>query len=284
MSKKLLLALLCCGCALLASCEKEKETTTGEETNRDTPTTGQAEPPKTKVEFEWALIPEGTFMMGSPESDEDAYDVEKPQHSVRMSSFWMSKTEVTFDQYDAFCKATSRQLANDGEFGRGKHPVINVTWDDAQAFCKWAGVELPTEAQWEYACRAKGTTRYSFGDVIETTQANIGESSWEEDGEEVSEQPRIVGQYEPNAFGLYDMHGNVAEMCLDAIDESFYQTCLSKGTVENPISKGAAGEYVARGGCYMLPAEEARSAHRLRSQKADALDIIGFRVVVPIKK
>lgn len=90
--------------------------------------------------------------MGSP--DGVGFATEQPKHGVTLSAFRMAATEVTFAQYDAFCKATDRTKPSDAGWGRGQHPVMNVSWEEAKEFCDWAGVQLPTEAQWEYACRA----------------------------------------------------------------------------------------------------------------------------------
>ena len=105
---------------------------------------------KNKVEIEWVSIPAGTFTMGSTSPTNDHHEFkESPHHSVSLSEFKMSKYEVTFDQYDAFCAATGRQKPDDNGWGRGNRPVINVDWNDATAFAEWMGCWLPTEAEWE---------------------------------------------------------------------------------------------------------------------------------------
>ena len=154
--------------------------------------------------FEWIDIPAGSFIMGRNDGDEN----ERPAHKVTLTKgFKMSKYLVTYDIYDKFCNATGREKPSDAGWGRGKRPVIRITWEDAQAFCDWAEVRLPTEAEWEYACRAGTTTKYSFGDKPDDAYIwHLYNADW---------KTQHVGQKLPNPWGLYDMHGNVWEWCSD---------------------------------------------------------------------
>lgn len=191
-------------------------------------------------------IPGGSFMMGC-EGGKDCADDEKPPHQVTLSSFKMSATEITFDQYDA-CVAFGgcAQLPEDEGWGRGDRPVINVSWEDAQQYIQWLNQEtgknyqLPTEAQWEYAARAGSSTKYSWGDEVGRNRANCDGcgSQWD------NKQTAPVGSFAANAFGLYDMHGNVWEWCQDWYDSDYYQNSPATDPQGPP-----SGEYrVYRGG------------------------------------
>jgi len=159
---------------------------------------------------ELVQIPGGTFQMGSNE-----YDNEKPVHTVTVKSFAMGKYEVTFEEYDKFCEATGQSKPDDEGWGRGRRPVINVSWNDAKAYVKWLSEQtgkdyrLPTEAEWEYACRAGSVGKYSFGDDVSQLR-NYG---WYRGNSKGETHP--VGEKQANKFGLYDMHGNVTEWIED---------------------------------------------------------------------
>jgi serine/threonine protein kinase len=217
--------------------------------------------------IEWASIPAGTFTMGSP-SNEPTRENDETQHEVTLSAFKMSKYEVTFEQYDAFCEATKREKPDDNGWGRGKRPVINVSWDDAAAFASWMGCRLPTEAEWEYACRAGTTTPYNTGDKLSETQANYDGS-----------KTMIVGTYTPNAWGLYDMHGNVEEWCSDWYD---WYGDYKAGVQVNPKGPSIGKTYrIIRGGSFTSEAYKCRSALRLCCQQSEHFYSWGFRLVSP---
>jgi formylglycine-generating enzyme required for sulfatase activity len=166
--------------------------------------------------MEFVLMPAGTFTMGSPASDPNAYDDEKPAHQVTISKpFYMGKYEVTQAQW----KAVMGSENNPSYFKGDSLPVDHVSWRDVQEFIQKlnrreeqaSGVfcRLPTEAEWEYAARAGTTTLYSFGDDA----AELDDYAWYAGNADHTSYP--VGQKKPNAWGLYDMHGNVSEWCQD---------------------------------------------------------------------
>jgi formylglycine-generating enzyme required for sulfatase activity len=227
-----------------------------------------------KPEIEMASIPAGTFTMGSPVSEVNR-ESDETQFQVTLSAFKMSKYEITFAQYDAFCEATSREKPNDNDWGRGNHPVINVSWYDATAFAEWMGCRLPTEAEWEYACRAETTTPFSTGSNLTSSQANYDSNNQYNTNAkgEYREITLPVGSFAPNAWGLYDMHGNVWEWCSDWYSE--YP--LSNQT--NPKGPLSGSYRMYRGGSWSYDAFYCRSAYR-NYIAPDLRDYgIGFRLV-----
>ncbi len=227
--------------------------------------------------IDFVYIPAGTFLMGSPISEVDRYDDEQ-QHQVTLSAFKMSKNEITFEQYDAFCDATGRNKPSDNGWGRGNRPVINVSWDDAKVFADWMGCRLPTEAEWEYACRSGTTSPFNTGNNLTTNQANYNGSYYRYNGNPLGiyfQKTQPVGSYPSNAWGLYDMHGNVREWCGDRYD--IY------GAVSQTIPTGSSigSNRVLRGGSWYSFAQDCRSSYRLhRYPKVSYFDL-GFRLVAP---
>jgi formylglycine-generating enzyme len=228
-----------------------------------------------KPSIDWVDIPAGTFIMGSPQSEVDR-NKDEIQHQVTLSAFKMSKYEVTFEQYDAFCDATGRPKPNDKDWGRDKRPVIYVSWDDATAFADWMGCRLPTEAEWEYAARAGTTTSYNTGKELTAAQANHnGNYPYNKSGtKEYQQKTMPVGSYAPNAFGLYDMHGNVGEWCSDWYGDYF------ASAQTNPIGPVTSADYrVSRGGGWLNNVLLCRSAYRNSFDQDSSYDYLGFRIV-----
>jgi formylglycine-generating enzyme required for sulfatase activity len=175
---------------------------------------------------EMVLIPAGSFMMGNPSGEGEGN--EHPQHKVSVDSFYMGKYEVTFEQYDIFCQQTGRSTPSNSGWGRGNRPVINVSWNDAVAFCDWLSkmtgkkYRLPTEAEWEYACRAGTNSKYSFGN----STGDLGLYGWYDGNSGGKTHP--VGSLRPNPWGLHDMHGNVFEWCSDWYGSNYYSSSPSR--------------------------------------------------------
>jgi formylglycine-generating enzyme required for sulfatase activity len=231
------------------------------------------------VKLELVLIPAGEFLMGSPDSDNDATHFEKPQHRVRITKpFYLGKCPVTQEQWDAVMGS------NTSSFKGPKNPVETVSSDDCQQFLgklnakSAAGggkFQLPTEAQWEYACRAGSKTKYCFGDDT----SKLGEYAWYEANSGGKTHP--VGEKKPNAWGLYDMHGNVWEWCQDWNDDGDYAQSPS----DDPAGPATGRFHVARGGGWGVPAWFCRSANQLLAEHGYREDALGLRVsLVPADK
>ena len=217
------------------------------------------------VSIEMVLIPAGKFVMGSPGSEVGRMENET-QHEVTFTkTFYIGKYEVTQEQWDAV-------MGNKPSEEKGKNlPVTSVSWKDCQEFIKKlnaktdGGYRLPTEAEWEYACRAGTTTAYSFGDEITPKDANYVSSS--------TGKPVAVGSYQPNAFGLYDMHGNVTEWCEDWYGD------YPAGAVMDPKGSATGENRVRRGGSFYNGAVYARSSLRNTGLPTKRDNYYGFRLV-----
>jgi len=209
-----------------------------------------------KPDIEFVTIPGGKFMMGSPVT-EQGRNKDETQHKVTLSAFKMSKYCITFEQYDAFCEATGR--TKPWGFKRGNMPVSQITWYDAQAFAEWMGCRLPTEAEWEYAARANTTTPFNTGDSLTSDQAYFGvEESNATSKNDIKRMEALpVGSFPPNAFGLYEVHGNIGEWCNDWYGEYNLKKKLNPKGPENGQQK------VLRGGGFWVSAEKCRSACRV---------------------
>ena len=229
----------------------------------------------TSILPEMVVIPGGSFRMGCV-SGLDCQDDEKPVHEVRVASFALSKYEVTFEEYDRFTDATGRQRADDKGWGRGRRPVIYVSWKDAVAYGEWLSSQtgkryrLPSEAEWEYAARAGSTTKYSWGNEIGHNRANCGGcgSQWDD------EKTAPVGSFNPNAWGLHDMHGNLWEWVQDCWNKR-YQGAPADGSA---WETGDCGRRVLRGGSWNLFPEYLCGAFRYRNTSGSRDYFNGFRV------
>lgn len=281
--------------------------------------------PGTGVSFALRPIPAGTFTIGSPDDEAGRKAAEGPQRRVAIAAFWMGACEVTWQEYELWQLDLDRQrrkvLAKEPQerdgaadaitrptkpyadmtFGMGQdgYPAICMTQLAAKVYCQWLSAKtgryyrLPTEAEWEYACRAGTTTRYHFGDDAEV----LGDYAWYADNSD--EKYHKVGTKKPNPWGLFDMHGNVSEWCLDAFYGDSYAKHWPVGDlVKDPyVVPKTLFPRVARGGSWDDDADELRAARRIASDEdwkmqdpqipqsvwyhTDAL-FLGFRVVRPL--
>jgi formylglycine-generating enzyme len=221
---------------------------------------------KAKDGSEMVLIPAGEFWMGSPQAK--GRGDEHPQRQVFVQTFYMDKTLVTFDQFDRFCDETKTLKPDDSDWGRGDRPVIGVSWDDAVNYCKWADKRLPTEAEWERACRGGAHTEFFFGN----DGLRLGDYAWYDDNSKRTTHP--VAKKDPNPFGLYDMLGNVWEWCADWYDVSYY----AKGPSTNPPGPETGTTKVLRGGAWRYNAFSNRCACRSHSEPGSRIgNCFGFR-------
>ena len=251
------------------------------------------------TELEMVYIPGGTFMMGSFENEEQRFDNEGPQHNVTVSPFFMGKYPVTQGQWRAIASQTNLKVKLDlnpepSEFtesyqdiDRWQRPVEQVRWNEAVEFCerlsKLTGKDyrLPSESEWEYACRAGTTTPFYFGETITPELANFnGEYTYGKSSKgEYRKETTPVGQFPPNAFGLYDMHGNVFEWCQDVLYEN-YNEAPTDGSAWEIEGDSDSNRRVIRAGSWYFGPRGCRSAFRyiFISVETDSYDI-GFRLV-----
>ncbi|OBQ42484.1 MAG: hypothetical protein AN484_17445 [Aphanizomenon flos-aquae WA102] len=228
------------------------------------------------VKLEMVEIPAGTFYMGSPENEEGRHDNESPQHQVTVPSFFIGKYPLTQAQYQAIMGN------NPARFKGNNRPVECVSWDDGVAFCEklsqktGKNYKLPSEAQWEYACRAGTTTPFYFGESITPDLVNcVGNYPYAAAPKgQYRKQTTDVGTFPPNAFGLYDMHGNVWEWCEDDWQKNYINVPVNGSAL---ISR--SNIKLVRGGSWFDIPDLCRSAYRLNPNLDNYFDTIGFRVV-----
>ena len=221
-------------------------------------------------------IPGDTFMMGSPETEKERDEDESPMHEVRVKGFYMGKYPVTNEEYGRFLEENSDipepEYWADRPFNQPKQPVVGVSWEDATAYAGWAGLELPSEAQWEYACRAKTHTRFYTGDLEE----DLDRAGWY--GKNSGDRLHPVGEKIPNGFGLYDMHGNVDEWMQDHWHGN-YEGAPDDGGAWVNNEKGSDREI--RGGSWGNSARRCRAAYRGGDEPGARNRNLGFRLVLP---
>jgi len=273
------------------------------------------------ISFEMAGVPGGTFVMGSPEDEAGAKEDERPQHKVRVAPFYLCTTETTIELFEAYYEETMSAKKDDtaaeqnrddvdaitgptpvyGNVTMGygkKHPAIGMTWHNATTFCEWLSrktgrkYRLPTEAEWEYACRA-GTTNV-FGCINDSKR--LADFAWYKTNSD--DEPHEVGKKKPNDWGLYDMSGNVREWVNDFYSPEAYRDAAKKSPTVNPRGPAAGKVHMARGGDYRSSIEELRCAARAFEEEwwrsgdpqipkskwwLPEMDHIGFRIARSIE-
>jgi len=251
---------------------------------------------KDGLKYVW--VPPGTFMMGCSPDDHECYEFEKPPHEVAITNgFWMGQTEVTVGAYQRFTAAMGRQMPPEPSFrgralnpgwGDAAMPIVDVTWDDARAYCEWAGGRLPTDAEWEYAARG-GTTTAQYDDLNEIAWyannsgrryldslgpwARKGQAAYEQRLSENGNSMHEVGQKRPNPLGFYDLLGNVEEWVYDWWDPNFYQYSPPR----DPGGATSGTERDLRGGSWIGRPRDIRVSLRSRRDPGDRDFDVGFR-------
>lgn len=238
--------------------------------------------------MEFVTIPAGSFEMGSPSSESGRHGDEE-RHSVYVSSFEIMTTEVTQGMWEEVMGTTIDEMRSRSEFDYGLtgsgsgsgYPMYYVSWNDCQDFIAKLNdldpdhtYRLPSEAEWEYACRAGTTTRFYWGDSH--SESTVGRYCWYEENSGGNTHP--VGTKPPNAWGLYDMLGNVWEWCQD-VYTSDYDDCPTNGSVY----RGSGSNRVLRGGSWLFNARYCRSAYRFFNSPVDSFSDLGFRVARSVR-
>ena len=224
-------------------------------------------------EYRLVKIPAGRFAMGSPTSEIGRYDDEGPAHDVEVAEFYLGVYPVTNEEYARYLKENPQvsepEYWADRRYNQPQQPVVGVSWDDARRYAAWAGLRLPTEAEWEYACRAGTSTSYYSGDQ----EADLEKVGWY--NKNSGEKLHAVGEKDPNGFGLYDMHGNVREWVEDDWHDN-YEDAPVDGSAWTDIPRG--DHRVVRGGGWFSDARLCRSACRVSCSSGIRIDYIGFRL------
>ena len=225
------------------------------------------------VKWEGVLVPAGTYVMGSPKGEAKTAEesAREAQHKVTLTQpFYIGRFETTQAQYEKVAKSNPSIVKG------SDLPVMNVSWQDAQDFCKKLTVQsghtaqLPTEAQWEYACRAGTTTAYNTGDTI----ADLDKAAWH--GGNAEKKPHPVGQKAANAWGIYDMHGNAREF----VQDLYADAPLVDATDPTGPKEGDPKNHVVRGAAYTANAAVARNCRSASRRPTEALQLTGFRFAV----
>jgi formylglycine-generating enzyme required for sulfatase activity len=224
--------------------------------------------------IQWVDIPAGEFSMG--DNFNDGWIDEQPVHAVYLDAYKISRYEVTFAQYDRFCDETGRNKPDDFGWGRENRPVIDVSWEDAGAFCVWLtgktgkNIRLPSEAQWEKAARGTDRRKYPWGNDEPTCIKDLTNFN------SCKGRTMPVGSFvaDVSPYGVYDMAGNVFEWCADWYDASYY----SSSPAANPVGPVAGTQRIHRGGSWNSELEHVRCCDRDSTSPADSSRRLGFRI------
>jgi len=223
--------------------------------------------------YELVRVPGGVFMMGSPPSEEGRYEWEDPVHEVRVPEFYIGRYPVTNEEYGRFLKDNpSMELPKywaERQFNQPRQPVVGVSWEDAQRYASWAGLRLASEAEWEYACRAGTRSRFYTGD----REKDLDQAGWYEKNSGGRTHP--VGEKKPNAWGLYDMHGNVWEWVEDDWHDT-YKKAPDDGSAWADNPRGSTR--VIRGGSWNVDAHSCRLSTRDGDWPVLRSNRVGFRL------
>lgn len=218
-----------------------------------------------QVYYEMSLIPSGTFYMGS--SAGEGYENEHPRHEVYLNAFWIDRYEVTAKLYRRFAEATKRTFKKQPFPDEANYPVVYVSWEDAQAFCNYHNRRLPTEAEWEKAARGGSWGDYTYGD----NDFQLADYAWYAINAGKTHHP--VGEKMANAYGLYDVHGNVLEWVSDYYAPDYYGVSPKR----NPKGPEKGKHRVVRGGSAYLSAKLLRVTHRMKGDPKTRYSGRGFR-------
>jgi sulfatase modifying factor 1 len=252
--------------------------------------------PQDGLDYVW--IPPGTFQMGCSSDDTECTDDEKPSHAVTMTrGFWIAQTEITVGAYDRFARAARRSMpaepmSQDGvalneRWQQTRQPIVQVTANDARAYCEWADGRLPTEAEWEYAARA-GTTDARYGSLEQIawyadtsgespldSRRLIAEKMFGRRFRENRNRLHDVAQKTPNAFGLYDTLGNAWEWVSDWYDDKYY----GRSPSQDPTGPSSGQAQILRGGAWNSPPWHVRVSDRIVHPSGVANIVFGYRCV-----
>ncbi|MCP4599526.1 MAG: formylglycine-generating enzyme family protein [Proteobacteria bacterium] len=223
-------------------------------------------------DYELVLIPGGEFYIGSPKGEKGRKNTEGPRHKVRINDFYLGCYPVTNEEYDRFLEANPEvskpEYWGNFQYNQSRQPVVGVSWDEAKQYCEWTGLRLPSEAEWEFACRAGTATRFYNGN----DDSDVDRVAWHDKNSGARLHP--VGKKEPNSLGLYDMHGNVWEW----VEDDWHKNYKGAPVDGSPwIDRQRGNARVLRGGSFGDISGNTRCAFRYWSDPYYWNCYLGFR-------